>query len=352
MKYLLWLLKAAIFFTLFAFALNNQQDATVHFFFGTHWRAPLVLVVLAAFARRPGRRRAGHGAAAGGSTAAPRPLPRAARSGTTPQHRTASARPPAARMDFDLSWLLLGPADRLRAGLAGLAPGPAPAAHREPAGAQGLLSRPELPAQRAAGPGHRRLHRGGAERPRHLGAALRAGQPVPPPRRVRARRARARAPAVARRPEPRRPPPRPARAGAGLPEGRPARPRRGGAAQAGRHALRRTRRCWRCWPSTSARATGRRPPRSRSKLDASGHGSFTGRRRTTCASRPPARRRDAGRAAAAARPCKIAPGAPRARHRTGGAAAPRRRRRRRLRARCRELAQARRRPPCPWWPSR
>ena len=50
MKYLSWLLKAAIFFTLFAFALNNQQDATVHFFFGTQWRAPLVLVVLAAFA--------------------------------------------------------------------------------------------------------------------------------------------------------------------------------------------------------------------------------------------------------------------------------------------------------------
>ena len=50
MKYFLWLLKAAIFFTLFAFALNNQQDVTVHFFFGTQWRAPLVLVVLTAFA--------------------------------------------------------------------------------------------------------------------------------------------------------------------------------------------------------------------------------------------------------------------------------------------------------------
>ena len=50
MKYLVWLLKAAIFFTLFAFALNNQQAATVNFFFGTSWRAPLVLVVLAAFA--------------------------------------------------------------------------------------------------------------------------------------------------------------------------------------------------------------------------------------------------------------------------------------------------------------
>lgn len=45
-----WLLKAAIFFALFAFALNNQQDATVHFFFGTQWRTPLVLVVLTAFA--------------------------------------------------------------------------------------------------------------------------------------------------------------------------------------------------------------------------------------------------------------------------------------------------------------
>ena len=50
MKYLMWLLKAAIFFTLFAFALNNQQDATVYFFFGTRWQAPLVLVVLSAFA--------------------------------------------------------------------------------------------------------------------------------------------------------------------------------------------------------------------------------------------------------------------------------------------------------------
>jgi uncharacterized integral membrane protein len=45
-----WLLKAAIFFTLFAFALNNQHDVTVRFFFGQQWTAPLVLVVLSAFA--------------------------------------------------------------------------------------------------------------------------------------------------------------------------------------------------------------------------------------------------------------------------------------------------------------
>ena len=54
MKQLVWLLKwtlkAAIFFTLFAFALNNQHDATVRFFFGQQWTAPLVLVVLVAFA--------------------------------------------------------------------------------------------------------------------------------------------------------------------------------------------------------------------------------------------------------------------------------------------------------------
>ena len=54
MRHLTWLLKlllkAAIFFALFAFALNNQGDVTVNFFFGTRWRGPLVLVVLAVFA--------------------------------------------------------------------------------------------------------------------------------------------------------------------------------------------------------------------------------------------------------------------------------------------------------------
>ena len=50
MKYLMWLLRATIFFTLFSFALNNQQFVVVHFFFGTLWKSPLVLVVLAAFA--------------------------------------------------------------------------------------------------------------------------------------------------------------------------------------------------------------------------------------------------------------------------------------------------------------
>jgi putative membrane protein len=44
-----WLLKAAVFFTLFAFALNNQQETRVNFFFSTYWSAPMVLVVLSAF---------------------------------------------------------------------------------------------------------------------------------------------------------------------------------------------------------------------------------------------------------------------------------------------------------------
>ncbi len=50
LRLLQWLLKAAVFFTLFAFALNNQQDTRVHFFFGTFWQAPTVLVVLTSFA--------------------------------------------------------------------------------------------------------------------------------------------------------------------------------------------------------------------------------------------------------------------------------------------------------------
>jgi uncharacterized integral membrane protein len=46
-KYLLWLLKAAIFFALFAFALNNQDPVLLRLF-GAQWEAPLVLLLLAA----------------------------------------------------------------------------------------------------------------------------------------------------------------------------------------------------------------------------------------------------------------------------------------------------------------
>jgi lipopolysaccharide assembly protein A len=50
MRIVAWLLRAFIFFTLFAFALNNQQPATVRWFFGVEWHAPMVIIVLAAFA--------------------------------------------------------------------------------------------------------------------------------------------------------------------------------------------------------------------------------------------------------------------------------------------------------------
>ena len=49
MRTLTWLLRAAIFFVLFAFALNNQHEAMLKWFFGAQWRAPMVYVVLVAF---------------------------------------------------------------------------------------------------------------------------------------------------------------------------------------------------------------------------------------------------------------------------------------------------------------
>lgn len=50
MRILVWLFRAAIFFTLFAFALNNQHEAAIRWFFGQEWRAPMVFIVLGAFA--------------------------------------------------------------------------------------------------------------------------------------------------------------------------------------------------------------------------------------------------------------------------------------------------------------
>jgi lipopolysaccharide assembly protein A len=50
MRILVWLFRAAIFFALFAFALNNQHETSVRWFFGLEWRAPMVFVVLASFA--------------------------------------------------------------------------------------------------------------------------------------------------------------------------------------------------------------------------------------------------------------------------------------------------------------
>lgn len=50
MRYIVGLFKVAVFFTLFAFALNNQELVTVHFFWGVHWQTSMVMVVLSAFA--------------------------------------------------------------------------------------------------------------------------------------------------------------------------------------------------------------------------------------------------------------------------------------------------------------
>jgi uncharacterized integral membrane protein len=49
MRAFAWLVRAFIFFTLFAFALNNQQEVAVHWFFGFEWHAPMVIIVLTAF---------------------------------------------------------------------------------------------------------------------------------------------------------------------------------------------------------------------------------------------------------------------------------------------------------------
>ena len=49
MRILVWLARVFVFFTLFAFALNNQAPVELHFFFGQQWQAPMVLVVLATF---------------------------------------------------------------------------------------------------------------------------------------------------------------------------------------------------------------------------------------------------------------------------------------------------------------
>jgi putative membrane protein len=49
-RIVVWLFRALIFFALFAFALNNQHDATLHSFFGYTWTAPMAIVVLIAFA--------------------------------------------------------------------------------------------------------------------------------------------------------------------------------------------------------------------------------------------------------------------------------------------------------------
>ena len=106
MKFLVWLLRAAIFFLLFAFSLNNQHDIVVHWFFGAQWRGPLVLAVLVAFGLGlliglgswlPARRRVQPPQPVPASTTAHRATERAARSAPTPPDADAAAATAAAR---------------------------------------------------------------------------------------------------------------------------------------------------------------------------------------------------------------------------------------------------------------
>jgi lipopolysaccharide assembly protein A len=50
MRVLIWVVRIALFCVLFVFALNNQHTGSVHWFFGWQWQAPMVFIVLAAFA--------------------------------------------------------------------------------------------------------------------------------------------------------------------------------------------------------------------------------------------------------------------------------------------------------------
>ncbi len=50
MRIVVWVFRALVFFALFAFALNNQHDAKIHWLFGREWHAPMAIVVLIAFA--------------------------------------------------------------------------------------------------------------------------------------------------------------------------------------------------------------------------------------------------------------------------------------------------------------
>ena len=49
MRYLLWLLKFALFVLVLAFAVKNTDPVTVRYYFGGQWQAPLVFVLLVAF---------------------------------------------------------------------------------------------------------------------------------------------------------------------------------------------------------------------------------------------------------------------------------------------------------------
>lgn len=46
MRYLSWIIKLTLFFLILSFALVNKDLVTVRYYYGYHWEAPLVLVLL------------------------------------------------------------------------------------------------------------------------------------------------------------------------------------------------------------------------------------------------------------------------------------------------------------------
>ena len=49
MRYLVWLLRAALFLLLLGFAVKNDQPVVLRFFFGHEWQASLVVILLCFF---------------------------------------------------------------------------------------------------------------------------------------------------------------------------------------------------------------------------------------------------------------------------------------------------------------
>lgn len=49
MRYVLWILKAALFLLILTFAVKNTDPVTVRYYLGAMWHAPLVLVLLVFF---------------------------------------------------------------------------------------------------------------------------------------------------------------------------------------------------------------------------------------------------------------------------------------------------------------
>lgn len=50
MRYMIWLLRAALFLILLGFAMKNDQPVVLHYFFGYEWQSSLILILLLFFA--------------------------------------------------------------------------------------------------------------------------------------------------------------------------------------------------------------------------------------------------------------------------------------------------------------